>query len=833
MCAKKNIVEEEIEEKIIERSLNNAIHDYMMPYSEYIILERALPKVEDGLKPVQRRILFTMHELHLKPEGDFKKSARIVGDCLGKFHPHGDTSVYEAMVKLAQDFNMRCPLIDGQGNWGTADGHPAAAMRYTEAKMQSLSTELINDIDKNTVKWNKNFDDSLEEPDVLPGGFPNLLVNGSSGIAIGVSTKIPSHNLTEVIDGTIAIIDNPSIKLNELLTIIKGPDFPTGGFIIPDDSWEEIYTTGHGRFQMRAKVEIENIEKGKQNIIITEFPYGVNKSRLQIKIKDLRDNPDAKQKAIGENILGGIQEICDESDMNGIRVVIKLKKGEDAVKILNYLYEKTDLQCSFNVNMMAIANGKPQLLGLIPILQFYIEHRRTIIFNRTIYDLDVAKKRDNILSGYCIIFPFIDEVIVIIKASNSRNDAKKNLRKRFEINEKQADAVLDLKLANLTKMEIGKIQEELKGIEKNIAIYEKIIGSKKRQLEEVKKDLIEIKNKYPSNRLSIIANKIEDLEYKPFEVATEGGVRGYFSLSIDGNVRFISTREYLISKKEIPELRQHISKQMIYADKGETVLLISNLGNAYVFNSEEVMQNRWTDVGYSLQDLYVDAVPNEKIIFVANYNENNKDKDVIFVTLNGIVKRSKFSDYIINKKSYTVATLKDNDEIISAEIVGNDQTSLLFVSSDGMCINTLMDDYPVQGRRAGGVIGMSLNKNANIIFGGLTQLDYDESFGELVLIGNNGFAKRIILSNIEIGKRARKGVKIIDMAVGRLIFANIVVDPYDIALVTSTGEVGFVNTEQDIFIDRNRLSKGKPLVVAGGCVAASINIKDANNAEIM
>lgn len=833
MCAKNNTtVTEDITENIIDRPLNKAVHDYMMPYSEYIILERALPKVEDGLKPVQRRILYTMHELHLKPEGEFKKSARIVGDCLGKFHPHGDTSVYEAMVKLAQDFNMRCPLIDGQGNWGTPDGHPAAAMRYTEAKLQKISMELLKDLDKETVKWNKNFDDSLEEPDILPSGFPNLLVNGSSGIAIGVSTKIPSHNLREVIDGTVALIDKPNLSLTELLKYIKGPDFPTGGFILPDDSWEEIYSTGHGKFTMRSKAEIENIEKGRQNIVITEFPYGVNKSKLQIKIKEMRDNAaDSKTAKKESEVLCGIQEICDESDMNGNRVVIKLKKGEDAVKILNYLYEKTEMQCSFNVNMLAIADGKPRLLGIIPMLQYYIEHRRKIIYNRTQYDLGLAKKRENILQGYCTIFPYIDEVIAIIKASNSRNEAKKQLRKRFEINEKQADAVLDLKLANLTKMEIGKIVEELKNLEKSIAKYEKIVASKTRQLEEVKKELLEVKEQFPSERLSVIVDKIEDIEYKPFEVAKEGGVRGYCCLTMDGNMRFISTREYISTKQEIPTEKQQVNKQIEFVDKGDNALLISNFGNAFVLKTDGLMQNRWNDSGYSFKDLYGDAAPNEKIIYIINVNDSNKDKDMLFVTAQGMVKRSKLSDYLVNKDYYTVATLKEDDEIINAVVIENEEVSLLMVTSDGMCVNTSIADYPVQGRRAGGVIGMNLNKSAKVIFGGLTQLDYDESFGELVIITSNGYAKRIILSNIEVGSRARKGVKVIDMAAGRIIFANTVIDSYDIALVAENNAVGIVNTEKDILIDRNRIGKGKPLDMAAGCTEAAINVKDAKNCE--
>ncbi|MFA5449947.1 MAG: DNA gyrase subunit A, partial [Clostridia bacterium] len=429
---------------IIDKPIEKVLPDSMMPYSEYVIMDRALPRVEDGLKPVQRRILYAMYDLGMKPEGAYKKSARVVGECLGKYHPHGDRSVYDAMVRMAQDFNMRMTLVDGHGNFGSIDGDCAAAMRYTEVKMAPLAIELLRDIEKGTVKWNKNFDDTLEEPDILPGRFPNLLVNGATGIAIGLATNIPPHNLTEVIDGCIAMIDEPRIKLTELVKIIKGPDFPTGGFIVGGDGIVEMYEKGHGKVLMRAKADIENTDGNRQNIVITEIPYNVNKENLQKKIFDLKERK--------KDVLGGITDVADESDRNGMRIVVKLKRGEDAAKILEQLFKSTDLECNFNVNIVAIANGRPKQLGLIPILKYYLEFQRSVVYKRSQYEIGIAKKRAHILDGLTLILPAIDEVIAIIRNSASRSEAKSKLRDRFTLSDAQAEAILSLQLGNINKL---------------------------------------------------------------------------------------------------------------------------------------------------------------------------------------------------------------------------------------------------------------------------------------------------------------------------------------------------------------------------------------------
>ena len=434
---------EEIKDSIITSPLEDVLHRSMIPYAEYVILDRALPRVEDGLKPVQRRILYDMYEMGITPDKGYKKSARVVGDCLAKYHPHGDTSVYDAMVRLAQPYNMRNTLVDGHGNFGSIDGDSAAAMRYTEVKLQPLALELVTDIDKDTVNWQLNFDDSTKEPETLPGRFPNLLVNGATGIAVGLATNIPTHNLAEVIDGAVAYLDNPKITLEEMMKIVKGPDFPTGGYIIAGNDLKTAYETGKGKIQIRAKIKVENAENGKKNLVITEIPFQVNKAQLLSKIASLQE--------ANKDILGGISDIADESDRFGMRAVIKLKRDVNPKPILDFLFKNTQLQISYGINMVAIADGKPKLMGLLEILKYYVEYQISVILRRTKFDLNKAKERAHVLEGLIIAVTNIDEVIKIIKNSPDTATARQNLRKRFDLSEKQAqarhDAICILRLA--------------------------------------------------------------------------------------------------------------------------------------------------------------------------------------------------------------------------------------------------------------------------------------------------------------------------------------------------------------------------------------------------
>ena len=491
----------ENKQPIFEVSLDEVLHNSMMPYAEHVILDRALPRVEDGLKPVQRRILYTMYELGLTPDKPHKKCAKIVGDCLGKYHPHGDSSVYDALVRMAQDFNMRMPLVNGHGNFGTVDGDTAAAYRYTEARLEQLALELLRDIDKDTVDFSLNFDDSLMEPNTLPGRFPNLLVNGATGIAVGLATNIPPHNLGEVIDGTIAMIDNPKISLKEMMKHIKGPDFPTGAQIVGGEELENAYATGRGKIRVRANISLET-DGAKRSIVIKEIPYQVNKANLLKKIADLKE--DKKEEAFAD-----IAEVVDESDRTGMRAVVRLKKDADANKICALLLKYTDLETTFGINMVAIAGGKPKQMGLLEILSYYINYQREVILRRSRYDLERAKERAHILEGLIIAVLNIDEVVRIIKNSANTPEARQNLRARFQLSEIQANAVLDLRLARLTRLEITKLQEELEQLRRLIKELTAIIGSKKLQMEVVKTELTEIKKKYKNARRTGIGGAAE------------------------------------------------------------------------------------------------------------------------------------------------------------------------------------------------------------------------------------------------------------------------------------------------------------------------------------
>ena len=494
---------EEMKDSVITSPLEDVLHNSMIPYAEYVILDRALPRVEDGLKPVQRRILYSMYDQGMTPDKGYKKSARVVGDCLAKYHPHGDTSVYDAMVRLAQPYNMRNTLVDGHGNFGSIDGDSAAAMRYTEVKLQPLALELVSDIDKDTVNWALNFDDSLKEPETLPGRFPNLLVNGASGIAVGLATNIPTHNLAEVIDGVIAYLDNPKISLDDMMKIVKGPDFPTGGYLIAGEELRAAYETGKGKVRIRAKINIEDADNGKKNIVITEIPYQVNKAMLLKKIAELQET--------NKDVLGGIADICDESDRSGMRAVIKLKKEVDPKPILEFLLKYTQLQVSFGINMVAIADGKPKLMGLLEIIRYYVDYQINVILRRTKFDFNKAKERAHILEGLIIAVTDIDKVIKIIKTSPDTPTAKVNLRQAFDLSDRQAQAILDLRLARITKLEVNNLKDELAAMKKLMAELQAIIDSKKLQKEVVKKEITVIKKKYRDDRRTVIVNAPEDI----------------------------------------------------------------------------------------------------------------------------------------------------------------------------------------------------------------------------------------------------------------------------------------------------------------------------------
>lgn len=814
-------------ENIVEKSLEQVLPESMLLYGEYVILDRALPRVEDGLKPVQRRILYTMHELKMFPDAAFKKSARVVGECLGKFHPHGDSSVYDAMVRMAQDFNMRMPLVKGHGNFGSMDGDPAAAMRYTEVKLEALATELLRDLDKDTVKWNKNFDDTLDEPDVLPGRFPNLLVNGAKGIAIGLATSIPTHNLTEVIDGCIALIDNPRLPLRELLKIIKGPDFPTGGFLLGGEDIYQVYETGKGKLVVRGKMDIEN-EGDRQNIIISEIPFTATKDAIQKKIYDLKE----KKKDGYVNVT----EVADESDRNGMRIVVRLKKGEDAVKLLNRLYKDTDLQSNFNVNMVAIAKGKPKQMGLIEILKYYLEFQKDVIYRRSRYEIGIAEKRAAILEGFLIVMPAIDEVIALIRAAATRAEAKVKLKERFELTDVQADAILSLQLGNINRLDVTKFENELKDLRGKLAKLRKIVGSTAEQYRVVRAELEEIRDRYKTKRLTTIIDSLDEVEVKAYDPTKRTAKRCVAAIDSEGRVKHLSTRNYVSANRDLESSGYDgLTVSLADVNPGAEALIIGNLGNCYKFSGDRIKECRWNDRGVALHDAYPGVAENEKAVcLLVPTEEEIEHADLYLYTKSGMVKKSSVKSCIVGKDAYQIIALKPDDEVIGCEIV-RDNATILFVTSDGQCVNSLTDDYPRQGRIAGGVIGVNLNEGERVVFAGQAVVEPEFSpeeekivyypVGEIVVINDKGLGKKVLAREFNPIGRNRKGVRIMDVygQDTKVIFASTVLEPYFIGLVTQDKEVEILDTENLRLENKN--TKGKP-VLRGKMLVRAVRHKE-------
>ena len=768
----------------------------MLPYAEFVILDRALPRVEDGLKPVQRRILYTMMEMGLTPDKQHKKSARIVGDCMGKYHPHGDSSVYDAMVRMAQDFNMRMTLVNGHGNFGSVDGDPAAAMRYTEARLEPLALELLKDLDKETVPFSFNFDDSLLEPDILPGRFPNLLVNGANGIAVGLATNIPTHNLGEVIDGVCAYIDNPRISLKEMMKIIPGPDFSTGGYIIANEL-VQAYETGKGKITLRAKYSVETGAGGKKLIVITELPYQTNKAELLRRIMLLKEDK--------KELLSGITDIVDESDRTGMRAVIACRKEADVDAILQVLFKYTDLECTFGINMVAIAGGKPQQLGLLDIIKYYVNYQRLVVLRRAKYELKEAQARRHIVEGLIVGVHNIDEVVKIIKNAESTPDARRKLMEKFSLSERQAQAILDLRLARLAKLEVYKLEQELEELNKKIAHLQKIIGDKNMQMEIVKSEIKEIKKKYPCPRRSEIKGATDDIYIKREDIkraVTEWAV----SVTADGRIKFTEKKDF-ISRFKKPLTSAKLSgmhTQIIFTGSDARLVCFTDRGNCVYVDLDDVDPSDYRTEGLTVHDICPDAFDSEKAVKL--FTREEMRGDVLFFTKNGMVKRTPWEEYTLKKSYYQAIVLKEGDEVINVESYDTDEFStMFFVSRAGFALNAVKDNLPVQGRVAGGVRGIALGDGGECIFA--SQINGE---GEIVVVtAANGF-KRVISSLIDPIGRACKGVIIADVKdCGSLLFADYVTIPYTLAVINKDGTVEELSTEE-ISIE-NRVTKGKKL----------------------
>lgn len=729
-------------DEIVFKSLEEVLHDSMIPYTEHVVLDRALPRVEDGLKPVQRRILYSMLELGLQPEKPYKKSARIVGECMGKYHPHGDSSVYDAMVRLSQDFVLRAPLVEGHGNFGSIDGDSPAAMRYTEAKLSPLAMELLRDLEKDTVKWSLNFDDTLQEPDMLPGRFPNLLVNGASGIAVGVATNIPPHNLGEVIDGVVAYIDNPKITLDQMMQIIKGPDFPTGGELIFEDGLRSAYETGKGKITIRAKVGVET-NGDKVSLVITELPYQVNKAQLLQKIVELKENNKDK--------LSSISEIRDESDKNGMRAIIRLKKDANPKKILEILFKSTNLQVSYAFNMVAIAGGKPRLMGLLDIISYYTNYQREVIIRRTKFDLNAAKERAHIVEGLLKAIANIDAVIKIIKTSATITDAKTRLKAKFAFSEKQTQAILDMRLARLVNLEEDKLKAELKELQETIEKLTKILNSKTEQNNVIKKEILEIKKAHSNPRRSQICRSA-DVKVKEVSEEVSTAQSYILALTAAGTIKKVSTKNYNMSNKNLIDgsMLYDVHTSVLNCVSTDVVLVFSERGNVLKTTIDKIKECKWRDKGYSLNNLEQSAHPNEKAIAVLI---SGKGEEVLFFTKEGMVKRTTLADTLVTKPFYQAVKINDGDRLIGVEYADKNK-NILMLSEKGMSLSFDYSEVPLQGRISAGVKGINLDEGDKVVFAGLIQ-----NSDVVIATTEAGYLKKIECSEFALGSRYRKGLK--------------------------------------------------------------------------
>ncbi len=734
--------------KIFDKPLETIMHESMMPFAEYVILDRALPRVEDGLKPVQRRILYSMNELGITPDKPYKKCARIVGECLGKYHPHGDTSVYDALVRLAQDFNMSGVLVEGQGNFGSVDGDGAAAMRYTEARLSPLALELLRDLDKDTVQWANNFDDTLKEPEMLPGRFPNLLVNGANGIAVGLATNIPTHNLGEVIDGTVYYIGCLTSRrkpdLAEMMKYIKAPDFPTGGELIADNL-EEIYRTGRGKILIRAVFHVEK-EGDRKNIVFTELPYQVNKQTLLRKISDNRD--------LKKPGYEWIADILDESDREGTRAVIKLKRDADVKQMVALLFKQTDLCKSFGVNMVAIAGGKPKQLGLMEIIGYYVDYQKKVIKKRTAFDLAKAKEEEEIYKGLLVAINNIDEVVRIIKKAASATEAKATLRARFALTERQATAILDMRLRRLCALEVKEIMDKLAELAKLIAYLSDILASEKRQLEVVADELNGIKRKYKIARRTRIVNSADIViqeNVDPEKIVLNGQV----ILHQNGTMKFITNRSYSTCSKELTS-QDGVVRQIVPCTNDMMLFAFTDKGNFGRLLVRDLKERKLKEKGFAIQKLFGKAQPDEMVVSVIVAKEEDVPKtNIVAFTSDGMVRVTSLSEYMTRDDYGAAIKLKDETvSVLSCEVY-DDNVDVVLATQKGYVIRTAASGFMVKGRLTMGAGAIKLDEDDRVISGSLMS-----EGNTAVCVSKNGKAKVIFITEVPRTDKMRKGTAV-------------------------------------------------------------------------
>ena len=789
---------------VIDIQIDDSIKESYLDYSMSVIVGRALPDAKDGLKPVHRRILYAMNDLNVTSRSSHKKSARIVGDVIGKYHPHGDIAVYDALVRMAQDFSMRLPLVDGQGNFGSIDGDNAAAMRYTEARMAAASEEILRDIDKDTVDFVPNYDDSLKEPDVLPSRIPNLLVNGSSGIAVGMATSIPPHRIDEIVDALICVIDSPNATLDEILAYVQGPDFPTGGIIYGKQGIIDAYRTGRGRIRVRAKTHIEKT-KTKDIIIIDEIPYQVNKAKLVEQISEL-----ARDK-----IIEGIAEVRDESDREGMRVVIELKKDAMSEIVLNNLYKSTAMESTFGIILLAINNKEPKIFTLLELLHIFISHRKTIIIRRTIFELEKAKARAHILEGLKIALDHIDEVIALIKASANTEEAHDGLMEKFGLSSLQAKAILEMRLQRLTGLERDKIEQEYAELLAQIEYLNSILKSEEKLKEIIKEELLEVKEKFSSPRLTQIEEDYDAIDIEDL-IPNEPVV---VTMSHRGYVKRVLLKTY---EKQHRGGKGKISgntheddfiESFFIANTHDTILFITNKGQLYWLKVYKIPEAGRTAIGKAVVNL-INIQPDEKIMATITTKDFNSDKSLVFFTKNGIVKRTNLSEYSnIRSVGVRAINLDENDELVSANIVDSSVKELFIATYQGMCIRFSVSELREIGRVSRGVTGIRFKEKGDCVIAATTiSSDNDK----LLTVSEQGIGKQTLAGEYRLQSRGGKGVIVMKLTnkTGNLVsIVNVNDENMDLMVLTTKGKM--IRVDTNAIREAGRNTSGVKIVNVG------------------